>query len=628
MKKHHILLAAVTMLFVSSVYGVFAQLSTSSGSMALEQQYEEQISAALKLQVQADSLSRAANLKRRELAFSGNQSGRSELENQIITLEDESRLTQNRADSLYSQARATELRIIAGRRSAEPVQSASNAHEQASESYPIRNSGNSQIDNREGNQRPSADIQQAPPFLELGGKDIANYLSGRELALATELEPQYERANLIMWEVSDKTDEMEQLGYIIDSDPPRREKRRINRRLDELAEEVFEMKMEAMGIYERVNEIRYSAATRFLEERRSEVNDSLIIRSGLKYEEFAGESFRQAAGLRQSAADMRSDKYREGFILRAYTEELKAFKELENALEIYNIPSVAERTTTREVPLRADGRLDPGMALSRARNVASEAAPNRTGTEVDFGFSVLPETPYSSQNPVPSNIVLPMGMVYSIQLGIFNTVMTPGSFGGLYPVMSEREPGNGSVRYYTGVFRSISDAEKALVQVNSHGFSDAFLIAYNDGIRMPVSRARQLERTAGLTGGNAGQTEITGPASRNVDRQGAGVQNNGTPELEKASVVTFRIQLGALSRPADRNVFNRWQQLAGVKKVDYTRNNNGLYIYSTGNFNTFEEAVRKRDLFKENGVADAYIIPYRDDLRINMEEADQLIRNR
>jgi len=224
--------------------------------------------------------------------------------------------------------------------------------------------------------------------------------------------------------------------------------------------------------------------------------------------------------------------------------------------------------------------------------------------------------------------VLPMGMVYSVQLGIFNAVMTPGSFGGLYPVMSEREPGNGAVRYYTGVFRSIADAEKALVHVNNHGFSDAFIIAYNDGVRMPVSRARQIERTAGLTGGNEGQSDMSGTVSRNAGQQGDGIRNNGAPGLEKASVVTFRIQLGALSRPADRSVLNRWQQLAGVKKVDYTINNSGLYIYSTGNFNTFEEAVRKRDLFKENGVADAYIIPYRDDLRINMEEADQLIRNR
>ena len=628
MKKHHILLTAVTLLLVNSVYGVFAQQTTPSGSVALEQQYEEMISAAMKLQVQADSLSRAANLKRRELAFSGNQSGRSELENQIITLEEESRITQNQADSHYSQARATELRIIAARGSAEPVHSASLAPEQSPAAYQTRNSGNTHSDTQEGNQKPSTDLQQAPPFLELGGKEIGSYLPRRDLAVANELEPQYERATRIMWEVSNKTDEMEQLGYILDSDPTRRERRRINRRLDELAEEVFEMKMEAMEIYEKVNALRYSAATRFLEERRSELNDSLIIRSGLKHEEFAGEGFRQALGLRQSAADMRSDKYREGFILRAYTEELKAFKELETALEIYNTPSVAERTATREVPLRADGRLDPGMALSRARNAAAEAAPDRTGTEVDFGFSVLPETPYSAQNPVPSNVVLPMGMVYSVQLGIFNAVMTPGSFGGLYPVMSEREPGNGAVRYYTGVFRSIADAEKALVHVNNHGFSDAFIIAYNDGVRMPVSRARQIERTAGLTGGNEGQTDMTGPVSRDAGQQGDGIQNNGAPGLEKASVVTFRIQLAALSRPADRSVLNRWQQLAGVKKVDYTRNNSGLYIYSTGNFNTFEEAVRKRDLFKENGVADAYIIPYRDDLRINMEEADQLIRNR
>ncbi len=603
-------------LMVGGLFCLNSQQSSGPVSgMTLYQQYEEYITGALRLQVKADSLSRTANQIRRELAFSGNASRRKEMENQVLSLENESYIAQRQADSLYSQARATELRIIAAGKKA----------------------GESNLTTGTTGPTSKSDIS----FLFLGDKDITPVLTHRELLLAAELKPDNDRASLLILEASELSDEIEHLGYILDSNPRRRERRRINRRLDELKGELFDIKLEAMHIFEKVNDLRYTAAKRFLEERRKELSDSLIIRSGLIHEEHAAESFRQAGVLRETASDMRSDKYLEGFILRAYTEELKAFSKLEKALEIYNNPSVPFQESVRGVPFQDDGRIDPGLALSRARSAGSEPIV-RAGQEIDFGFTVLPETPYSAHNPVPANIVLPGGMVYSIQLGIFNTVMTPGSFGGLYPLMAERDPGSQSVRYYAGVFRTIADAEKALIDVNRQGFTDAFIVAYNDGRKMPVSRARQMERgsqhsqvTATQTGSSRDashpsetpQTEVPHTTAPPVETPSPAAAGTRSPEIEKAVIVTYRIQLGAFSKLLEQDVYRRWQDIAGVKRIEHSINNRGLYIYSTGNFNTFEEAARMRELFRQNGVPDAFIIPYKGDLRISMEEANQLIHN-
>jgi hypothetical protein len=576
----------------------------------LEQQYTEYITGALRFQVRADSLTRAANLKRRELAFSGNDQARERQENSIISLEQESFRAQKQADSLYTQARAIELRLMSeSRGQADPNPAAGRQGGSVA-----GNTGTGSLSDRVN-----------PGFLVLGKHNISSGLTPRELLSARDLDPGYSRANQLMDEVSDIHDEIEQLGRILDTRPRRRERRRVERQIEELTSKSFDMKMEAMVIYRKINALRYSAAVNFLEKRRQQINDSLIINSGLVHEELARVSYRQAAGLRETAVDLRSDKYLEGFILRAYTEELNAFIELERALEIYGTPA-SPPAATREIPLQADGRIDPGSALSRSRQAAvntatlkNDVSPDANSLNppelIDFGFSVFPESPYSAGNPVPARFKLPEGMAYSIQLGIYRTIMNPASFRGLYPVMSEREPDNRSIRYLTGVFRSLPEAEKALLEVNRQGFSDAFIVAYNNGTRMPVSRARQLERN------NLSGQEALSRANQSVMQP---VPGPGSPAPSPGQVV-FKIQLGAFREIVQPAVYRNWQTIAGDKNVEHSRNNNGLNIYSIGNFNTFEDAAGMQNRLGMQGITGTFIVPYNGNIRITMEEAKRLL---
>ncbi len=611
MKKILIRLVIILPLLSVCAERLVAQQSPAGNTIsALETQYTEYITGALRFQVRADSLTRAANLKRRELAFSGNDQGRERQESIIISLEQESFRAQKQADSLYTQARAIELRLMSESRG-----------QAGSAPADGRTSGSVAGNTARG----SLSDRVNPGFLVLGAHNISSGLTPRELLHARDLEPEHLRANQLMDEASDLNDEIEQLGRILDTRPRRRERRRIERQIEELTSKSFDTKMEAMVVYSKINALRYRAAVNFLEKRRQQINDSLIINSGLFHEELARESFRQAAGLRETAVDLRSDKYLEGFILRAYTEELKAFIELERALEIYGTPATAPGAT-REIPLQADGRIDPGSALSRSRQAAINPATVKNDESadanfhnppelIDFGFSVLPESPYSASNPLPGRFKLPGGMAYSIQLGIYRTIMNPKFFGGLYPVMSEREPDNRSIRYLTGVFRSLPEAEKALLEVNRQGFSDAFIVAYNNGTRMPVSRARQLERN------NLSVQETLSPTSQSVMQPAPGPDS---PAPSPGQVI-FKIQLGAFREIVQPAVYRNWQTLAGDKNVEHSRNNNGLNIYSIGNFNTFEDAAGMQNRLGMQGITGTFIVPYNGNLRITMEEAKRLL---
>lgn len=640
MKKYLILFSSTLLLLFSGFYSLYGQEQQTSGERkTLEQQYEEYITGALRLQVKSDSLTRTANQKRRELAFYGSESERNVNESLILSLEEESKNLQNQADSLYSQARAIELRMMQGSQGQEGGSRPSSG-------------GSGTPDSRNGSKAGLLSDKVNPVFLFLGEHNISSGLSPAEILAAGDLEQDYLKATELMEEVSDINDRIEQLGQILDARPRRRERRRIGKEIDELKEQSFDLKMEAMIIFERVNLLRYTAAANYLEDKRNQLSDSLVIKSGLEHEDIAKESFRQAAGLRETAVDLRSDKYLEGFILRAYTEELKAFSEMEKALDIYNSPQQARRTAERELPLDADGRIDPGLALTRSRSAATGTASSTgtdrttgadrssgtarttgadrlagtdrstnalaakesvdTGSEVmDFGFSVNPVTEYSAENPVPADFQLPQGMVYTIQLGIFNTFLKPESFGGLSPVMSQREPDSQSIRYMTGVFRSVSEAEKALFEVNRQGFTDAFIVAFNDGRKMPVNRARQIERTRESEG--TGNFPLTG----------------GSPDVEKADPqgpVDFKVQLGVYREIVQPSVYRNWQNLAGNKDVEQLRNNNGLYVYSIGNFNTFEDAAVMQNSLRKQGISDAFVVPYKGGVRITMEEATELLQ--
>ena len=116
--------------------------------------------------------------------------------------------------------------------------------------------------------------------------------------------------------------------------------------------------------------------------------------------------------------------------------------------------------------------------------------PNPAGQEPEF--SILPKSPYSTNNPVPVDVLLPDGVVYKIQLGAFRNSSAVKNFKGLYPLSGEMLD-NGVTKYYTGLFRRFADADDALRKVHEYGFKDAFIVAFYNRKTINIGRARQLE---------------------------------------------------------------------------------------------------------------------------------------
>ncbi len=109
-------------------------------------------------------------------------------------------------------------------------------------------------------------------------------------------------------------------------------------------------------------------------------------------------------------------------------------------------------------------------------------------------FVVLSSPAYGDANPIPFDIRLPAGLIYTIQLAAFKNPVQPSLFRGLFPLYGKKKPDNGVSYYYTGIFRINEDARQALSKVRAEGFSDAFVIAMMDDAQVSMERAAMLEK--------------------------------------------------------------------------------------------------------------------------------------
>jgi len=111
-----------------------------------------------------------------------------------------------------------------------------------------------------------------------------------------------------------------------------------------------------------------------------------------------------------------------------------------------------------------------------------------------FYFSINDTMFYSESNPVPIETIIPAGIVYRIQLGVFSKPVDYKLFGGIQPVSAEFSQDKKIIKYYAGVFKRFIEADNSLNKVKEYGFKEAFIIAYYNNKKIPVERAKEFEK--------------------------------------------------------------------------------------------------------------------------------------
>jgi hypothetical protein len=273
-------------------------------------------------------------------------------------------------------------------------------------------------------------------------------------------------------------------------------------------------------------------------------------------------------------------------------------------------------------------------------------------------FVRLEKGAYSESNPIPMDVDLPEGVVFKVQVGAFRNPIPQDHFREFAP-MSGEQLNNGITRYTAGLFRTFNTADFAKVEIRGIGYSDAFVVAFKDGVRIPLYEARALtgeeliaERT-GPANSDTNSSAGSEPASESTNGSGSSDNNDsGTnsgnsgnsrnsnsgidsetersyysenPDVIKANRVEetsgmfFTVQIGVYTKPVSGS------SLYNLNPVNSELTSTGKVRYTTGMFNNIVEASVKKEEIKQLGISDAFVTAYNNGKRITLKEASTIL---
>jgi len=93
------------------------------------------------------------------------------------------------------------------------------------------------------------------------------------------------------------------------------------------------------------------------------------------------------------------------------------------------------------------------------------------------------------------------------------------------------------------------------------------------------------------------------------------------------SGIVFKVQIGAFKEEVPLEIANKFLKIA-KKGVKNYKDKNGLTIYTVGTYKTYPEASTvKAEVAAEAGITDAFIVAYKDGVKISIDEARALMGN-
>ena len=264
-----------------------------------------------------------------------------------------------------------------------------------------------------------------------------------------------------------------------------------------------------------------------------------------------------------------------------------------------------------------------------------------TNSSIETSFKMIDKQTVDLSVPLPVNIKNPRGLVYRVQVGAFRKPVPIEFFREFTPVSGDILP-NGLTCYMAGYFNNVNIASTAKNDIRAIGYKDAFIVAYCDGKRISFAEAKALEATRAcipLTDNELKMAVLESLPIQTVNESNiAFVQNKSEADkqiiditynqgpgaveavaVESLKALFYTVQFGVYNKPVKQ------EQLPGFTELFTSKSAKGQIRYSTGNFQSIDNAKARRKEAVEKGIADAFIVAYYQGKRITLAEANQLI---
>jgi len=584
-----------------------------SGKASVAIEHDRLITQAMEREALSDSLSRVIMAGKQELARERGVEKRKSLQQKIDSLELQQIRYRHQADALFQQAYGLE-------------QEALFLQEDVPTGYAQNLSADGLQDTTRFQEYASDLFYREDPFRKLFRRNELNRLdewtaleqTGKEyMSKAREAE-----RKAAEWRVR------------ADGARNHSQMRRFQGRAGKEDEKALEYKMMAMEIYQVVNENKYLLFNDVLERVKGAVKGEEVTGRLTLFCERAREQYARAQTLRQAAIEQMNQEQKYQGLVEANAYELVT---LENQKRAFETAAGIRRPDPGSVILitgtladsrhRPSGRKDDhagapgephdvrpvadwpeGMGEGTDTLGRKISAMGDKGTGAEQKGEIQQEAEVSearaataAKAAVSAGRTGALGLEYKIQVGVFSSPLPEEYFHGYTPVTRETVPGTELIRYYVGKYGSYDEAQQALGRVRKNLSDQAFLVATLNGNRIALPRARSLEGRE--------QTAREGAS--------AGI----VKERTEGAIPVFKVQVGAFRGTLPSAAVNHYREASGGAQVEKRTDEQGLTVYTIGNFYTFDEAVRFRNRLAANGLTDAFVTAYLEGRRIGVDRA-------
>lgn len=191
-------------------------------------------------------------------------------------------------------------------------------------------------------------------------------------------------------------------------------------------------------------------------------------------------------------------------------------------------------------------------------------------------------------------------IVYRVQLGAYKNRISKNVFKNVSDVL-EVKGDDGLYHYTTKGYKTIQNSAESRADLLLEGYKDAFITAYKDSKRIPLSSTKATMET------KVKENIDNIPSFSSVDKE----------------LVVFKIQLGSLRKSASVEFE---ENIKALQNIERKTTASGSIRYTAGLFNKYSQADNYRNDLVNKGFTDAFIIAVFKGEIISIQEAQELLK--
>lgn len=224
------------------------------------------------------------------------------------------------------------------------------------------------------------------------------------------------------------------------------------------------------------------------------------------------------------------------------------------------------------------------------------------------------------------------GLFFAVQVGALSEQADSKQFSNIRNVVEVKSEKTGLYHYVTGYCNNLDDALMSQAQVRGVGYPDAFIVAYCNGERIPLFRAKQLldsgeckpiKKSVKPVINYAEYKDPTAEKEKEVDpdyNKAEGAVEAEASEFKKG--LFYTVQIGVYKRPATE------EEIGGMPDLITTLLPNGTIRYSSGKYRSEDGAKNDIQRAIDAGFTDAYVTAYYNGERIPLFKARTILEEK